>query len=131
MSAKELAQRIYQFFGKGDLAGVLDTLSEDVVWELVGPHSIPYFGRYSGHDGVKDFFAALFENEEILEFLPEQFIGTGDTVAVIGRERCRAKRTGREFSVRWVQVFKSEGNQITQWCEHIDTAPMVDAYRMS
>jgi ketosteroid isomerase-like protein len=102
MSAKELARRIYQCFGKGDLAGVLDTLSEDVVWELVGPHSIPYFGRYSGRDGVKDFFAALFENEEILEFLPEQFIGTGDTVAVIGRERCRAKRTGREFSVRWV-----------------------------
>jgi uncharacterized protein len=131
LNAKELAQRIYQCFDKGDLAGVLDNLAEDVEWELVGPSSIPYFGRYSGRHGVKNFFASLFENEEILEFLPEQFIESGDNVAVIGRERCRSKRTGREFSVRWVQVFKSAGNKITHWCEYIDTAPIVEAYRTS
>lgn len=128
MAAKELAQKVYECFGKGDLAGVLALLDENIIWELVGPLTIPYFGRYVGQKGVEQFFSALFEHEEILDFVPEKFIEEGDTVVVLGRERCRSKKTSKEFSVQWAQVFNVRNNKIISWSEHIDTAPMVAVY---
>lgn len=129
MGAKEAAQNVYECFGKGDLAGVLSALTEDVTWYLVGPQQIPYFGRYRGKADVERFFALLFEHEEILEFSPESFISEGDRVVVTGRERCRARRTGKEFSVQWVQLFQVENGKISGFTEYIDTYPMVEAYR--
>lgn len=44
MKAIELSKKIYENFGNGNLPGVLDCLSDQIEWELIGPKSIPYFG---------------------------------------------------------------------------------------
>jgi uncharacterized protein len=129
MSGLELAQKVYECFGKGDLPGVLSCLADDVEWELIGPSTIPYFGTYRGREGVQAFFSKLLEVEEILQFVPEQFIDGRDAVAVLGRERCRSKATGKEFSARWVQIFDCVSGKVVRWREYIDTAPMVAAYQ--
>lgn len=129
MKTIDLVKKFYECFGKGDLPGVLQCLSANVKWKLVGPSTIPYFGEYTGTEGVRNFFANLFEVEDVLEFIPEQFIDGGDSVVVRGRERCRAKNTGKEFSVEWAQVFESKDGVITEWCEYIDTASIEDAYK--
>lgn len=128
MDAKSVAQCIYDCLERGDLKGVLDTVADDVVWEVVGPPIIPYGGRYVGQGGVRQFFISLFEYEEILEFTPERYIDGGSTVAVIGRKRCRSKYIGREYNARWVQIFTVKDDKLVSWSEHIDTAPIVEAY---
>jgi ketosteroid isomerase-like protein len=128
MLATDVAKKIYECFAKGDLSGVLACLSESIEWKLIGPSSIPYFGTYKGISGVEKFFASLFEHEEILEFVPEEFIGSEKSVAVTGRERCRAKSTSIEFTVQWTQIFDVTNGKVVRWREYIDTAPMVAAY---
>lgn len=130
MDARELAQHVYACFGRGDLKGLLDSLSSDVSWELLGPPSIPYFGRYVGRRGVENFFALLSEHEDVLEFIPSTFIAEGENVAVLGHERCRIKQTGRIYYARWAHVFKAEQGLITSWCEYIDTATIAAAYEL-
>ena len=129
MNALELAHKVYENFGKGDLPGVLACLSPNIEWQLIGPDSIPYFGTYLGIEGVQTFFNKLFEHEEILEFVPEQFIDNANSVAVLGYERCRSKNSGKEFRAHWVQVFDVQDGLVVRWREYIDTAPMVEAYR--
>ncbi len=128
MKGIELARKVYESFEKDDLAGVISCLAEDVEWELVGPPSIPYFGNFRGHGGVQRFFDLLYAEEEVIEFHPEQYIDGGDSVVVTGRERCRARATGKEYATRWAHVFDCENGKIVRWREFIDTAPMVSAY---
>lgn len=128
MTGLELAKKLYDAFARDDIPSVLSCLAEDVVWELNGPTSIPYFGSHRGKEAVRLFFDKVFAVEEILHFEAEQFIDGGDSVAVVGRERCRARATGKEFSVRWTHVFDCRAGKISRWREFIDTAPIVAAY---
>ncbi len=44
----ELIKSVYDAFGRGDLAYILDRLAEDVDWTLEGPAIIPYAGKRKG-----------------------------------------------------------------------------------
>ncbi|HEV3438848.1 MAG TPA: nuclear transport factor 2 family protein [Gemmata sp.] len=129
MTGLELARKLYDSFEKDDIPGVLSCLADDIVWELNGPTSIPYFGTFRGKEAVQKFFAKVAAEEEILQFGAEQFIDGGDSVAVVGREHCRARATGKEFKVRWTHVFDCRDGKIVRWREFIDTAPMAAAYQ--
>jgi uncharacterized protein len=129
MSGLELAKKMYDSFAKNDIPGVLSCFADDIEWVLNGPKTIPYFGSFRGKEEVRIFFSKVAAEEEILQFETEQFIDGGDSVAVIGRERCRARSTGKEFSVRWTHVFDCRNGKIYRWREFIDTAPMAAAYQ--
>ena len=129
MKTIELSKKVYSCFSSGDLPGLIACLAEDVQFDLFGPNAIPYFGTYGGRAGVEEFFRRLLEHEEVLAFTPEEFIDGGDTVAVLGREHCRARATGRDFTVRWVHVFQGRGGRLVRFREYIDTAPMIEAYQ--
>ena len=88
-----------------------------------------HIANFLAEQGVEEFFRRLLEHEEVLAFTPEEFIDGGDTVAVLGREHCRARATGRDFTVRWVHVFQGRGGRLVRFREYIDTAPMVEAYQ--
>lgn len=126
--AMTISKSIYASFGRGDLDAVIEVLADEIVWELVGPKTIPYFDRYAGKDGVRQFFARLFESEEILEFEPIEWVGNGDKVVVLGREKCRSRKTGREFKAQWAHIFEAKNGKLVSWTEIIDTAPIVQAF---
>lgn len=128
MKSIEVVQRFYQMFGQQDLNGAFGLLHESVSWELIGPNSIPYFGNYKGPEGVRQFFDLLFKVEQVIEFMPEEFVDGGDTVCVVGREKCLAKATGRTFEAKWIHLFTCQDGKIIRWREYIDTAAITAAY---
>ncbi len=128
MQAIDVVKKFYEAFGAGKLDEAFSLLDEDVRWLTVGPSSIPYFGDYTGRAGVEAFFTRLFEVEEILEFEPQKFIAEGSNVVVLGREKCRVKATGNEFSSDWVQIFEVKNGRIKFWKEFIDSASLAEAY---
>ncbi len=131
MKPIDVVKLFYEEFGKGNMENVMALLHDDIVWTLVGSEQIPYFGEYIGHSGVSDFFQKLFEVEDVAEFVPEEFIANDEAVVVLGREKCTAKQTGREFEAQWAQIFQVEEGKITNWKEIIDTYSMVLAYSSS
>lgn len=54
-----IVQQAYEAFGRGDAAGVLKLVIEQVDWEFVGSSNLPYVGRRRNPKEVSDFFAAV------------------------------------------------------------------------
>lgn len=118
----------YDAFARGDIDTVLDTLSEDVEWEVPGPPEIPYAGLFRGKNGVADFFRILADSDDVLFFEAETFLAQGDRVAVLGHYSARVKATGREAHADWVQSFVMRDGKIAKYREYFDTAKYAQAY---
>jgi ketosteroid isomerase-like protein len=79
-------QGIYEAFGKGDVAGLLEPLAGDVVFEEWPDNSaqkagVPWFAERHGHDGAGEFFA-LAGSWEIHDFQVLSMMAGGDKVVV-------------------------------------------------
>lgn len=126
----QIVKDAYASFKRGDIESILTALTEDVTWTLPGPTDIiPFAGERRGRDEVGQFFSALAENQEPLEFEPQQFVAQGDKVVALGQYRWRIKSTGRETASDWAHVFTVRDGKIAGFQEYYDTADCVNAYR--
>jgi len=125
MSAQnvKVVQDMFADFGRGNVAGVLDKLTEDVEWRLGGPTEIVYAGIRHGRDQVAEFFKLLGETAEFEVFEPEDYIAQGDRVVVLGHERQRLKATGKVVEIDWAMVFTLRDGKIAKYRSFEDTAP--------
>ncbi len=123
-----VVQQAYEAFGRGDVPGVLDLLTDDVVWTFQGPSTIPFAGAHRGREGIVEFFSLVGEALEIEQFEPRQFVAQGDTVVVLGYERSLAKATGRPLEQEWVHVFTLRDGKIATGRLFEDTAAEVAAF---
>jgi ketosteroid isomerase-like protein len=124
-----LAHRLYEAFGRGDVEGLLAVLDPQVEWELVGPAEIPYFGSYRGTGEVRRFLELLGDHCQVEEFEVRSLIGTERGALAEGRERGRFTGHPLAYEMRWCHVIEIDGGLITRFTDHLDTAPMIDAWR--
>jgi ketosteroid isomerase-like protein len=111
-----VAQNIYANFQSGNIAGVMDALSDDVVWHYHGPREqIPYAGAYSGKAGA---------GEQL-----QTFVGATDTDRVIAliQEGCKVKETGKGYDVLVAHIWTVQGGKIVQFDELSDTCAVAGA----
>jgi ketosteroid isomerase-like protein len=123
-----VVQQAYEAFGRGDVPGVLDLLTEDVVWTLQSPSTIPFAGTHRGREGIAEFFSLVGEALEFELFEPREFVAQGDTVVVLGYERSLAKATGRPLEQEWAHVYTLSDSRIATGRLFEDTAAEVAAF---
>jgi len=131
MSAEENKRNvrsIFEAFGRGDIPGVLEHVSEDVTWKAPGPDVVTYFGDRRGHAGATEFFVQLGTSVDFEHFAPGAFIAEGDRVVVLGRERGRVKGTGKTFDNDWALVFTFGGGKVTGFQCYENTAAIAEAF---
>ncbi len=90
---------------------------------------LPWAGTRHGRAQVAQFFTALGETLELLQFTPREFLAIEETVVVFGYERALAKPTSRTFESEWVMVFTLRAGQMVRFRVYHDTAAMVIAFR--
>src|SRR4249920_949385 len=74
----KLVREIYDAVGRGDVAAILDRVTDDVDWSAeAAAHAAPWHGPRTGPSGVASFFADLAGSIEITEFIPHAF-ATGE-----------------------------------------------------
>jgi uncharacterized protein len=118
----------YAAFVRGDIATVLANLTDDVVWDTLGPAQIPYAGVFRGKDGVAQFFGIFAENDEVQAFEPRRFFAEGDMVVVLGHYAARIKSTGNLAEIDWVQTFKFRDGKVAEYRDYFDSAKYAQAY---
>ena len=121
-TTSKIVQQAYEAFGRRDIPGLLELVSDSVDWEFVGPKSLPYTGKRTNRSGVGDFFAAVDRSEEIHAFEPREFIEAGEHLTVLGWERTTARDTGKQYETDWVHVFTVKAGKITRWRGFMNTA---------
>lgn len=125
----EMIKTAYGHFKTGNMPAVLEMLSPDVSWGMIGrPHDVPMAGIRKGKQGALDFFQTLQEVQELKEFAPQKFVGDDDTVVIIGHTKWKMHKSGVEGENDWVHVFTIKDGLVTSFRGHQDTGLLAEAY---
>ncbi len=115
-------QAVYEAFGRGDVATILDALSDDVDWAAESSSTeAPWWGVRHGKDQVTEFFAELAANEEVVEFTPLAMVGDGDDVLTVVRYRAKVAKTGKTIAMEIHHHFHFTGGKISRYRGSEDT----------
>ena len=124
-----IVQQAYNNFKTGNIQGLIDQMSDNVTWQLPEVEGMALAGKRTSRDGVKEFFATLARDQDVLEFEPREFVAEGDKVVSLGDYRWRVKDTGREYASDFVHVFTVRDGKIVAFREHFDSAVVARAYQ--
>ncbi len=95
----KIVQQAYEDFKNGNIPALLESMADNVEWELPELEGVPIAGKRQGRDRVADFFATLSETQEVLNFEPTEFVAQGEKVVVLGDYTWRVKATGGRLPV--------------------------------
>jgi hypothetical protein len=101
----------YEAFGRGDLDAVFANWADDVKWEGGNP-DVPAGGEYQGRDEITGAFQELGEAWDDMKVEPDEFVGEGDTVCVLGHVSGTGKATGESSKSPFVHVYRFEGGKV-------------------
>lgn len=116
---------VYAAFAQGDVPAVLGAFTDQIEWfEAEG---MPYGGLHRGGDAVaQNVFGPITEDVEGFAVTPEEFMTSGDTVAVVVRYTGTGKVTGKPLDLTAVHVMDVEGDKIARFRQFIDTAKFAE-----
>lgn len=117
-----LIEAIYAAFGTGDVPGVLERMSPDIVWNEA--ENFPYADRnpYLGPEAVlTGVFARIGEEWEGFTVVPEDILDAGETVVALGRYKGVFKATGRSLDAQLVHVWRVEDGKAVRFQQYTDT----------
>ena len=133
MTPLELVQKGYEFFAKGDVAGIVSLYSDDSTFtpQMGLERKVPLVtpkGTFSKAE-LADFFIALSQEIEFTEWENRQWVADGNTVAVLGRYAGKNKRTGKPLASEFCHVLTVSDGKVTSFKEFTDTAAILQASR--
>jgi ketosteroid isomerase-like protein len=123
----KVVQDAYAAFGRNDVPGLLNHMTEDIDWHMFGPQELPTGGPRKGKPEVSRFFKEVGETWNFEKFEPRQFIAQGDMVVALGFYSGTAKSNGRTFGSEFAHVFTVRNGKVVKFREYTDTANLVSA----
>ena len=123
----EAVRSSYEAFGRGDLDAALQMMDDEIEWHQA--QGLPHGGTYHGLANVR---AAVFDPLdaqwwEDFKADPDEVIGLGDDVLVLGRYTARAKATGAPLDVPFAHVWRFRNGRAVRFHQFTDTRGWVDA----
>ena len=125
----QVVQQCYAEFGKGNPQGLIDMLTDDVVWIDPGYPEIPYAGRRNGKENVMSFFTGLAEAVTLHVFEPREFFSDGNNVFVKGYFEGSGNATGKAFQSDFMMHWEVAGGKIKSYQAYLDTAKVANGIR--
>ena len=121
----EVVRAAYDALGRGDMAGVLGAMADDIKWHQA--EGGPYGGVYHGGEAVaQNVFGPLLQDIPNFAATPEEFIASGDTVAVVARYTGTGKGSGKELNLPVVHVWDVRNGKLAQFRQFMDTAKFLE-----
>ena len=123
-------EQAYDAFGRGDVAAILDLVSDDVDWGAETTSTVaPWYGARRGKDGVAKFFADYGTAMEVQEFSPISVAANENDVLTVVRLRATSRATGRSVAMDVHHVFTFRDGLISYYRGTEDTAQTEAALR--
>jgi ketosteroid isomerase-like protein len=117
-----VVREIYEAVGRGDVAAILDRVSDDVDWAAeAASKTAPWYGPRAGQDGVASFFSDLAASIEIGAFTPHSFAVGQDDVHLLVDWTIRPVTTGRQASMTMHHYWRLRDGQVTYFRGSEDT----------
>jgi len=126
---RQFVEQAYATFKAGDIPTLLQSLSEDVTWQLPEIENVPFSGKRQGRGAVGEFFSTLASLQDARSFEEREFIAQGDKVVVLGHYVWQVKANERIFESDFAHIYAVRGGQIVAFQEHTDSAAVAKAFR--
>jgi uncharacterized protein len=123
----DTVKQAWEAYGRGDFEGAVQFFHDNARWEGSNSQRVPGGGTFEGRDQIRDMAAGLADPWESFQPTPDEFIEQGDTVIVLGHTEARAKETGREVKVPFVQVWRLRDGKAERVQALTDTAVVAEA----
>jgi ketosteroid isomerase-like protein len=111
-------QAMYDAFGRGDVAGLVEHVADEVRWVVHLDPIVPWSGDFSGKANVPRFFEAIFQNADEHVFVPGEWIVDGDRVVSLGTYACRSRATGKQAKAHWVFLWTLKDGMVTSYDQY-------------
>jgi uncharacterized protein len=116
-------QQVYEAFGRGDVAAILNAVADDVDWAAETTSTVaPWYGVRHGKDAVADFFAGFGSTMEVEEFTPVSMAANDTDVLTVVRFRARSRSSGATASMDLHHFFRFRDGKIAFYRGTEDTA---------
>jgi ketosteroid isomerase-like protein len=123
-------QGVYEAFARGDVASILDVVTDDVDWATESSTSAgPWHGPHTGKQGVADFFTAFADTMEVEDFTPVSFAANDTDVMAVVRFAARNKKTGKGVAMDLHHWFVFRDGKISFYRGTEDTVQTAAAFR--
>jgi uncharacterized protein len=124
----ERVTKVFEAFGRGDVAYILEQLADDVRFTSHLDPTVPWAGEYSGKDNVARYFEALGGAVEVIDHPVNALVAQGNTVVAMGDVTFRVRETGKAGSSSWVYIWKLANGEVQSYDQYNDTG-LTDAFR--
>src|ERR1051326_3027816 len=126
----KIIQGVYEAFGHGDVAAVLDVVADDVDWATEAAGSgAPWYGVRHNKGEIAKFFEEFGTAMEVEEWTPLAFAASDADVHAVGRIRTRSRATGKTVAMNLHHFFTLRDGKIVYWRGSEDTAQTQAALR--
>lgn len=114
---------IYAAFGRGDVAGILAHLADDVEWEYgVSSTDVPWLQPLWGRDAVPGFFQVFAESVEVHRFEVKALLEGADLVVAIIDLEFTVRATGRRVVEEdEAHIWRFADGKVTRFRHRADT----------
>jgi len=128
--AETIIQRFFTALATKGIDAALELVTADTVFEAQGPSSIPIYGNYKGHDGVRQFIGILQEQFDTEKFEISESIENAENAFAFGYMQHRIVKTDKVFCSEFSLYCQVRNNQISVYKMFEDTAALVAAYNL-
>lgn len=124
----EIVQQAFTDFGSGNIEGILNVCTDDLVWSSYDNPAIPFAQSYYGKEGAAEFFSNLAGAVEYTAFEPREFFACSDRVFVKVYHAATVKITGKSFAHETLMEFVFHGNKLCRFFAYTDTFDQARAF---
>ncbi len=124
----------YELWASKDESAVpffLSLMSDNVQWNSLanGCEGASFTQSRKGTSEVVQYFTDLVGEWELESYSADEFVSENDRIIMIGNCSFRHRGTGVLVETPKVDVFRHDGNKITEFMEYYDTHQLVCASR--
>jgi ketosteroid isomerase-like protein len=119
-----IINHIYEAFARQDLEGLLTLVDPECV--VTQDPSLPWGGRYVGHDGVTAFALALTASSDSTVIVEALFEADGRVIQS-GRSTGTVRANGKAFDIPEVHIWTLKDQKVVAAHFAIDTPAMLAA----
>ncbi len=124
-----VVKKAYECFGRGDIPGIIELLTDDVDWRTPNVEGADFYGQKSGKAGAMEFFQGLGTRESNHQFQPREFFSAGDKVVVLGSWAATVVNTGKSWKTELSHTFIVRDGKIAAFHELFDNLAATRAFQ--
>ncbi|WP_405577970.1 nuclear transport factor 2 family protein [Streptomyces sp. NBC_01190] len=124
-----MIEDFFRLLGAGEIEKAIEELAEPLDWFTPGSTDlIPWMGRRTTHEEVRDFFRQATGNMTTEKFEIHRILVDGEFAVALGHFQYRIDATGRSFASDFALELRVVDGLITRYHMHEDSYAIALAF---